>query len=242
MGIGWQILPAAFTEEKGTIYFLGIPRVSVLLFLFTALFLPRPVWAIRDLTWVPSGSYDWKNSTNWDGPSGQFPDDDEDKAIFPTKGAIGDPFLDNDLSGTGGGDIDANVYVAPGGFIDRGLALDFLSVMGDVEIDGTFKVGLDPAKMGVPDRLYVDGDLDITQATVDFNALGMLDDEAYVFAWYDTLTGSQFANVLHLPTGYHIDNEYMGHNEIALVIPEPVSLLLLAAGCAGLLRRRNRLI
>jgi len=155
----------------------------------------------------------------------------------------GDYTVSSDATLAGGGDIDANIYIAPGGFLNRGQASDFISVMSsDVEIDGTLKVGLSPEKMGTADRIYVECDLDITQATVDFNELGTLDDPAYVFAWYGTLTGGQFASVLHLPAGYHIDYAYVddrGDRVIALVIPEPVSLTLMLVGCAGLLRRRG---
>jgi len=57
---------------------------------------------IRELTWVPGGSnLDWKNSANWSGPGGQYPDDPEDKAILPTKGGTPNPQLDGNLPDLG---------------------------------------------------------------------------------------------------------------------------------------------
>ena len=78
-----------------------------------------------------------------------------------------------------------------------------------------------------------------------FSSLGSpLDDPAYVFASYGSLTGSQFASVVDLPSGYQIDYAYQG-NSIALIpVPEPATLALAAisGGLALALRRRARWI
>ncbi|MHB1156155.1 MAG: PEP-CTERM sorting domain-containing protein, partial [Phycisphaerales bacterium] len=85
------------------------------------------------------------------------------------------------------------------------------------------------------------GVLDITNATVDFDELVAVDDPAYVFATYGSLTGI-FApgNILDLPAGYVIDYNYQGGNQIALVIPEPATLGLLALGGMMIATRRSK--
>ena len=56
------------------------------------------------LTWDPGSSgFDWRAAGNWDGRTGQFPDDSFDQAIFSAKGATADPILDGDLEGSGNG-------------------------------------------------------------------------------------------------------------------------------------------
>jgi autotransporter-associated beta strand protein len=68
------------------------------------------------------------------------------------------------------------------------------------------------------DSLAISGDLNITNATVDFNGLGgSLTAGAHVFASYGSLTGSSFANIVDLPTGFTIDYNYLGGNQMALV-------------------------
>ena len=85
------------------------------------------------------------------------------------------------------------------------------------------------------------GTLDITAATVNFVTLSTLDDPVYVFASYRGLNGTQFAAVSNLPSGYQIDYNYGGQNQVAVtVIPEPATLGLLA-GAALLLWLRRRI-
>ena len=90
------------------------------------------------------------------------------------------------------------------------------------------------------DLLAVGGNLDITGATVDFEDIEdggtTLDNEAYVFATYDTLTGT-FGTVTDLPSGYTIDYAY-GGNSIALV-PEPATFVLLTSLLLGVLLFRR---
>ena len=67
---------------------------------------------------------------------------------------------------------------------------------------------------------------------MNFNAIGTLDDAAYVFASYGSLNGT-FGTVSNLPTGYGINYAYLG-NFIALVpVPEPTTISTL--GCAAAL-------
>ncbi len=97
---------------------------------------------------------------------------------------------------------------------------------------------------GLSDLLDVNGFFDITNGTVQFVYAGTLTNDFYVFAEYDSLSGDPFLNVLNLPGGYEIDYNFgVGGNQIALVIPEPSTMALLALGfalVAGIVRRRRR--
>jgi hypothetical protein len=87
------------------------------------------------------------------------------------------------------------------------------------------------------------GGFDLTSATVAFSSLGSpLDDPAYVFASYGSLTGSQFASVVDLPAGYQIDYAYQGSNIALIAVPEPSTLALLAmsVGITVWVGRRSR--
>lgn len=73
------------------------------------------------------------------------------------------------------------------------------------------------------DSLDITGSLDISNAAVDFNKVGAnLTAGAHVFATYGSLLGSMFADVVDLPSGFSIDYNYSGGNQIALVgAPDP---------------------
>jgi autotransporter-associated beta strand protein len=75
--------------------------------------------------------------------------------------------------------------------------------------------GLDAAGDGVSGQIEAAG-LDITNAVVDFDITGPLDDEAYILATYTSKIGSEFASVV-APSGYAIDYDYNGGTQIALV-------------------------
>ena len=90
----------------------------------------------------------------------------------------------------------------------------------------------------------MNSDLNITNAALDFNKLSVaaLSGGPYIFASYGSLTGTAFASVAHLPTGFSINYNYLSGNQIALVsagsgsgaslgsaaaVPEPTALLLM---------------
>jgi hypothetical protein len=104
---------------------------------------------------------------------------------------------------------------------------------------GALRVDFDGTGIDVLDN--TGSSLDIGAGTVDFDATAGLTDQAYIFAKYGSLLGSSFASVQDLPSGYTIDYNYLGGNQIALVaIPEPSGLILLGAGCLALTTRRRR--
>ena len=59
--------------------------------------------------------------------------------------------------------------------------------------------------------------------------------EAYIIASYTTLSGVFDESNSVIPDGYFVDYNYLGGNQIALVVPEPASLVLLGAGVALIL-------
>ena len=131
------------------------------------------------------------------------------------------------------------VTVNSGGTLAPGESIGTFTVNGDLSLAGTLDVEVDGAGLGSVDLLNVSGLLDISAATVNFQALSALDDDVYVFAAYGSLNGSQFSSVVNLPSGYSIDYAYAG-NQIAL-IPEPASLWLMAGLLAvAWIRRRMR--
>jgi hypothetical protein len=78
--------------------------------------------------------------------------------------------------------------------------------------------------------------------SVDFYANGLLTADHYVIASYSYLTGAGFTNVVNLPAGYTLDYNYLGLNEIALVVPEPSTwaMMLGGLGMLTMFRRRRR--
>jgi fibronectin-binding autotransporter adhesin len=144
------------------------------------------------------------------------------------------------LGGTGS--IAGAVTVNNGGILSPGASIESLNV-GAADIDGTLLVEYDTDATATIDLLAVTGNLDITNATVDFNNFDLESDaltgEPHIFATYGSLTGSMFASQLDVPAGYEIDYDY-NTNSIALVaVPEPASLGLLGLAGLGLLRRRR---
>ena len=131
--------------------------------------------------------------------------------------------------------------VNAGGHVAPGNSIGTLNVSGNMSINGTLDVEYD-GDGSLIDLLAVTGNLDITNAAVDFAPLNSaLTGSPFIFATYGTLAGSQFASVVDLPGGYTIDYAYNNGTtatNIALV-PEPTAALLAGLGLLGLLRRRR---
>ncbi|MHB1158547.1 MAG: beta strand repeat-containing protein, partial [Phycisphaerales bacterium] len=87
----------------------------------------------------------------------------------------------------GSGNIANGVVVS--GTLAPGNSIGTLTVGSASFSGGTFVVELDGTGSGSSDLLAVTGVLDITNATVDFDELVAVDDPAYVFATYGSLTG-----------------------------------------------------
>ena len=163
------------------------------------------------------------------------------------------------LVGNGGqiwgdnGTIKGDTIVGAGGTISPGLfGLGSLSFLGNVDLSqnggGTFAVDLGAS--GASDFIDVSGTLSLAGSTLDL-AVGVQDHGlAYIIAHYGTLLGT-FATVNGLPgASWHVDYNYLGLNEIAIVsdavaVPEidPASFgsaLAMLLGSLGLLERRRR--
>ena len=171
-----------------------------------------------------------------------------------TRVALGDLLVDG--SNTGGGtylvESGANfggngsvtsslVTIAGGGNLTVGTGgVGTFDVVGDVALDGTLRIDLDPAGSGRSDLLGVSGLLDLTGATLDLTALAPADDAAYVFADYGTLLGT-FATVTGLTPGYTLDYAF-GGSQIAVVaaVPEPAGMALIGLAGVALAARRRR--
>ena len=157
-----------------------------------------------------------------------------------------------------GGTIKGDTFVGSGGTIapgvPGGLPLGSLSFLGNVDLTGSgtsgaiLSIGLGAS--GTSDVITVSGTLSIANSTLDVT-VGVPDTGlAYVIAHYGTLLGT-FASVTGLPgASWHVDYNYLGANEIAIVsdavsVPEidPASLgsgVALLLGGLGLLERRSR--
>jgi len=121
----------------------------------------------------------------------------------------------------------------------RGNGTIDASGSGGIEVTGTWLVEVDGSGAGSADMIAITGALDITGATIDFDEVVAVDDLAYIFASYTTLSGP-FAAEVDVPFGYYIDYNYLGGSQIALVVPEPGTMALLGLGGAVILIRRRR--
>ena len=146
------------------------------------------------------------------------------------------------LSGTGS--LVSSLAVGSSATVAPGLTgIGTFAVGAGSTLAGTLAVTVDPASAGASDLFSVGGLFDLTAgtSTVDFTTLGTLDDPAYVFASYGSLSGT-FGTATNLPTGYTIDYGYLG-NFIALVpVPEPMAISTVgsAVAMALLMRWRRR--
>ncbi len=144
------------------------------------------------------------------------------------------------LGGTGL--IDAAIQVLASGIVAPGNSIGTLTVSNSFDLDGILQIELANAAglAGQSDLLDVNGFFDITNGIVQFVFTGTLTNDHYIFAEYDALSGDPFLDVQNLPTGYGIEYNYLGNNQIALVIPEPSTWALLACGAGLLLAARRR--
>lgn len=130
------------------------------------------------------------------------------------------------LEGTGA--VGGTVVAAAGSSVGPGTSIGSLTVAGDATLAGVLDVEFDSSTDGI-DVLAVSGALDMTGGTIDFSDVAetpvALTQDAYVFATYGSLAGS-LPTVTNTPLGYHVDFAYEG-NQIALVVPEPSTMLLL---------------
>ena len=146
------------------------------------------------------------------------------------------------LAGTGtiNAAVTVNGIIAPGDLDTIGsFAANSLTLNGTLAIqwNGT---------TNAIDLLNITGLLDLKNtSTVSFAGLeGSLTQAAYIFATYGSLSGSTFANVTDLPTGYEIKYSYNGKNIALVAVPEPAVWVLLTIGLTLLVirgRRRGRL-
>jgi fibronectin-binding autotransporter adhesin len=143
------------------------------------------------------------------------------------------------LAGTqtlqGNGSVVGNVVAASSSHIAPGESVGTLNVAGDLDLRGTLDVEYNGSQL---DTLAVTGELKLTGGKFDFSSISGLTDVSYIFANYGSLNGA--AAEVGVPDGYSVVYGYGGKN-IALVVPEPSTMILLSLGLMGLagwVRRR----
>lgn len=154
------------------------------------------------------------------------------------------------LGGTG--IIGSAVLIASNAVMSPGNSIGTFTTTNNFTFStgGVLQIELDHI-LAASDMLVVSGALDISGAILSLTNLGTggdlaLLDDTFIIAQYGSLIGDTFfnhADVLGLlPTGYEIEYNYLGGNQIALVIPEPgaIAALLLGGAVIGALARRRR--
>lgn len=166
-------------------------------------------------------------------------------ATFDVTGLAGPYLLAGGQLLEGAGTVLGNTTVAVGGTISPGTAAGMATLFldSDVNLLGTLSIGVSNTGNDVFDVSGGTGSL-LTlngSSVVDFMSVDpVLTEAAYIFAKYDTITGS-FGTVLGLPSGYTIDYDYLGGRQIALVaVPEPSTAVLAVLGVAAMTHRRLR--
>lgn len=115
----------------------------------------------------------------------------------------------------GNGTILGTVTVEPGGAnISPGCSIGILTT-GPASINGTYQCEIDNASC---DLLVVNGDLDLTGATLDISELNPPTASAYVIAAYSGSLIGVF-NVNNLPAGYTLDYSVAGQVGLVAVPP-----------------------
>lgn len=125
----------------------------------------------------------------------------------------------------------SSVTLGASGTLDTTLQTTFVMLSNQ-----PFIFTIDPTGNGLAGQINAAG-LDITSASVNFASLGTWND-VYIIASYTSLTGVAFGEINGLQSGYSIDYNYLGTNQIALV-PEPTTAALLVLGLTLILRRRR---
>jgi autotransporter-associated beta strand protein len=120
--------------------------------------------------------------------------------------------------GGANGNIGSNAAVSSGGILAPGDAGVGSLTIASAQVGGQLSIEYDGAAHSV-DLLTVSGALDISGAAVSFQNLSPtnLAGGPYVFATYASLSSNPFSSVSGLPSGYAIDYNYLGLNQIALV-------------------------
>lgn len=130
----------------------------------------------------------------------------------------------------GGNSVSVAGIIAPGNSIDQ---LDLVAAAAT--ISGNWVTEYSGISNTI-DRLDVAGALDLTGGTLTFSDLGSgdpLDNSAYVFGSYTSLTGTP--SLVGVPAGYTVDFNFNSSHQIALVaVPEPAALWLFSLGVVGL--------
>lgn len=114
----------------------------------------------------------------------------------------------------GGGTIGGTVSGSAGSFISPGNSgIGILETSGPATVSGTLEIEINATDS---DRLAVGGSLTLSGATLDVSELAAAGQPVYVIASYGLLTGT-FDTVVGVPSGYGLDYNYEGNNQIALV-------------------------
>jgi len=147
-------------------------------------------------------------------------------------------------------DNDVWLFVGDAGMNDENMDADVEVVFfppqgsGDVIVPLGWENGNGPARIAPGDRVYFDGPYDFGDYRWDFDCDGKFDDGVgqMVALTFDLLT-----NELHLPMGEHtvrlladgMYGEPIQFEATIMLVPEPATVFLLAAGAVVLTRRRN---
>jgi fibronectin-binding autotransporter adhesin len=140
----------------------------------------------------------------------------------------------------GTGAITGSVITTSGSFLSPGASIESLSI-GGASGAGTLVIEYDGAAGSPIDLLSVTGSLNIATMTLDAQMLSggaPLSAPSYIFANYGSLIGT-FASAT-VPSGYTLDYQFGGTNQIAFVqIPEPTAAILALLSASCLMRRRR---
>lgn len=157
-------------------------------------------------------------------------------AAFDVSGVTSGFALASGQTLTGAGTVAGVTEIAAGATLAPGTAgigtltfSDNLSILGTlaIELSGTTSDHLDAS--GASLTLGAGSILDLT-------SIASLSGTAYVLASYGALSGT-FDTVTGLPEYHWVDYNYLGGNQIAVVVPEPSALALAGVGLAALGRR-----